>query len=234
MHSSTSPASSSSTLARAAASRRWLALALVALGACQAAEADPETTSELTAETAHGWRGERGLAARVQRLTDRLDLRAVTDCYGAGHDLIFRDLGGAHAEALAALRRCNREDLITNVFLFDDRRAVQRLTSLREFVGFVDGFALQNGYSSARNVPGDVRIEFTGEHSAKIWSSTAAPHFLTRGGPGPADRPSLDIVSARYVDTVLRERDGVWRTVERDLIVDQIWRGEGGYPISGQ
>jgi hypothetical protein len=172
------------------------------------------------------------LVDQVQRLADLQDLRQVIDCYGMGHDLIFKDLGGAHREALEVLRRCHVEGLVTNVFLFDESKPAQRLDSLTAFVGFVDGFAQQNGYTSARNVPGNVRIEITGPASATIWSSTEAPHFLTRGPASASDRPTLDLVSARYVDRVARGRDGQWRTVERDLIVQQIWRGEGGYPFA--
>src|SRR3954469_1146063 len=110
------------------------------------------------------------LVDTVQRLSDLQELRQVIDCYGAGHDLIFKDLGGAHREALEVLRRCHVEGLVTNVFLFDESKPAQRLDSLTAFVGFVDGFAQQNGYTSARNVPGNVRIELTGPASAKIWS----------------------------------------------------------------
>ncbi|HET9626545.1 MAG TPA: nuclear transport factor 2 family protein [Kofleriaceae bacterium] len=164
------------------------------------------------------------LAAQVRRLADLQELRAIIDCYGAGHDLIFRDLGGDHREALDVLRRAHRDDLITNVFLFDEATPAQRLTSLTAFVDFVDGFARQNGYASARNVPGNVQITFTGRDAARITSSTAAPHFGTR--------PAIDLVLARYVDTAQRDGDGRWRTVARDLIVQQIWRGEGAYPFA--
>lgn len=172
------------------------------------------------------------LEARVQRLSDLQDLRGIIDCYGMGHDLIFQDLGGAHREALAVLRRCHVDGLITNVFLFDESKPAQRLESLTAFVGFVDSFAQQNGYTSARNVPGNVRIELVDATTARILSSTEAPHFLTKGPPAAGDRPTLDLVEARYVDTAKRERDGTWRTVERDLIVQQIWRGEGAYPFA--
>lgn len=174
----------------------------------------------------------RQLEARVQRLSDLQELRGIIDCYGMGHDLIFKDLGGAHREALDVLRRCHVDDLVTNVFLFDESKPVQRLESLTALVGFVDSFAQQNGYTSARNVPGNVRIEFTDPATAKILSSTEAPHFLTKGPPAASDRPTLDLVEARYVDTAKRGRDGTWRTVERDLIVQQIWRGEGAYPFA--
>jgi SnoaL-like domain len=173
-----------------------------------------------------------GLAAKIQLLSDRQDIRSVIDCYGMGHDLIFNHLGGDHSDALNVLRRCNTDDLVTNVYLFDETKPAARLDSLSAFVGFVEGFALQQGYSSARNVPGNVHIEFTGPSSAKVWSSTVAPHFLTNGAPAATDRPTVDIVSARYVDTVVRGDDDTWRTVERDLIVQQIWRGEGAYPFA--
>lgn len=172
------------------------------------------------------------LEARVQRLSDLQELRGIIDCYGTGHDLIFKDLGGAHREALDVLRRCHVDGLVTNVFLFDESKPAQRLSSLTAFVDFVDGFAQQNGYTSARNVPGNVRIELVDADTARILSSTEAPHFLTKGPAAASDRPTLDLVEARYVDTAKRGRDGTWRTVTRDLIVQQIWRGEGAYPFA--
>lgn len=216
-----------STLRRAA-----IAVAVISAPVAGCATESPEAMQESV--TASELTSHRRLAAEVQRLADLQALRQMIDCYGTGHDLIFKDLGGAHLEALDMLRRCHVEGLITNVFLFDETKPAQRLDSLTAFVGFVDSFAQQNGYSSARNTPGNVRIELTGRSTAKIYSSTAAPHFLTRTAAAPGDRPTLDLVSARYVDTVVRGDDGQWRTVERDLVVQQIWRGEGGYPFAAR
>lgn len=199
----------------------------IALASCATDAQDPAQSA-----TDNELLGLGRLSARVQRLADLQELRSVIDCYGMGHDLIFKDLGGGHREALDVLRTCHSDALVTNVFLFDETTVVQRLDSLAAFTAFVDGFAQQNGYSSARNVPGNVRIEITGPASATIWSSTQAPHFITRGAPAASDRPTLDLVEARYVDTVVRGDDGRWRTVERDLIVQQIWRGEGSYPFA--
>ena len=202
---------------------------IAALAGC--ATQDPDAPVDAVSESAT-LAQHRELEAQVRRLADLQELRGIIDCYGTGHDLIFKDLGGAHREALEALRRCHVEDLVTNVFLFDESKPAQRLDSLTAFVGFVDAFAQQNGYTSARNVPGNIRIELTSPGTAKIFSSTEAPHFLTRGPAAASDRPTLDLVEARYVDTAKRDRDGRWRTVERDLIVQQIWRGEGAYPFA--
>lgn len=211
------------------ASTSLLAIIAAALTGCatENSGAPVEATSESGLLSQH-----RELEAQVRRLSDLQELRGIIDCYGTGHDLIFKDLGGMHREALDVLRRCHVDDLVTNVFLFDESKPAQRLESLTAFVGFVDGFAQQNGYTSARNVPGNVQIEFTGPETARISSSTEAPHFLTKGPPAASDRPTLDLVEARYVDTAKRDRDGRWRTVERDLIVQQIWRGEGAYPFA--
>lgn len=172
------------------------------------------------------------LEHELQAMLDREHIRGLLDCYGTGHDLIFAELGGAHSAALSELRQCHTEDLITNVYLFDTTTPVARLENLEAFVGFVDEFARMNGYSSARNVPGNIRIHITSATSARVTSSTSAPHFLTDGAAGGEDRGTIDVVSARYADTVVRQPDGTWRTVERDLIVEQIWRGEGGYPFA--
>jgi hypothetical protein len=77
-------------------------------------------------------------------------------------------------------------------------------------------------------VPGNVQVEFTGPVSACGRSSTVAPHFLTIGPKSPA----TDFVEARYVSSVVRGNDDVWRAVEFDLVVQQIWRGAGVYPFA--
>jgi hypothetical protein len=206
-----------------------LALLLAALPACTTADAEGSVSARVPEDPA-------GLAAKVQQLADLDAIRAVPACYGLGHDLIFRHLGGDHRDALEALRRCHRDALITNVYLFDETRPAAHLTSLAGLIGFIENFALQQGYSSARNVPGNVRVEVLGPSSARVLSSTAAPHFLTHGAstgaPGGTDRPTLDLVSARYVDLVQRDPDGVWRVVQTDLFIEQIWRGEGAYPFA--
>src|SRR5215510_10450186 len=171
-----------------------------------------------------------GVAARVQQLEDREAVRAIPSCYGYGHDLIFKHLGGDQTEAISALRRCYVNALTTNVFLFDETTATTTLHSIHELIGFVESFAKDQGYTSARNVPGNVQVEFTGPATARVQSSTVAPHFLTIGPKSPA----TDFVEARYVDNVVRGNDGVWRTVEFDLVVQQIWRSAGTYPFAAQ
>jgi hypothetical protein len=171
-----------------------------------------------------------GLAARIQQIEDLEAVRAIPACYGYGHDLIFKHLGGDQTEATSALRRCHVNGLTTNVFLFDDATATATLHSIRDLIAFVESFAKDQGYSSARNVPGNVQVEFTGPSTARVLSSTVAPHFLTIGLKSPA----TDFVEARYVNTVVRGNDGVWRTVEFDLVVQQIWRGVGTYPFARQ
>lgn len=118
--------------------------------------------------------------------------------------------------------------LTTRVFLFDETTAATTLHSIRDLVAFVESFARDQGYSSARNVPGNVQVDFTGPATARVQSSTVAPHFLTLGSKSPA----ADFVEARYVNDVVRGRDGVWRAVAFDLVVQQIWRGAGVYPFA--
>ena len=174
--------------------------------------------------------GTAGVAARIQQLEDLEAVRAIPACYGYGHDLIFKHLGGDQTEAINALRRCHVNALTTNVFLFDDTTATTTLHSIHDLIGFVESFAKDQGYSSARNLPGNVQVEFTGPATARVQSSTVAPHFLTIGPKSPA----TDFVEARYVNNVVRGNDGVWRTVEFDLVVQQIWRGVGTYPFAQQ
>src|SRR5262249_40527953 len=115
-------------------------------------------------------------------------------------------------------------------FLFDETTPTTTLHSIRDLIGFVESFAKDQGYSSARNVPGNVQVEFTGPTTARVQSSTVAPHFLTIGPKSPA----TDFVEARYVNNLARGNDGFWRTVEFDLVVQQIWRGVGTYPFAQQ
>ena len=169
-----------------------------------------------------------GVAARVQRIEDLEAVRAIPACYGFGHDLIFKHLGADQAEAIDALQRCHVNALTTRVFLFDETTPTTTLHSIRDLIAFVESFAKEQGYSSARNVPGNVQVEFTGPTTARAQSSTVAPHFLTIGPKSPA----ADFVEARYMHNVARGSDGVWRTVEFDLVVQQIWRGVGVYPFA--
>ena len=169
-----------------------------------------------------------GSMARLEKLESLEAVRAIPSCYGYGHDLIFKDLGGTHQEAIDALRRCHVDSLTTNVFLFDEARPIATLHSIGELIAFVESFAKEQGYSSARNVPGNVQVEFTGPASARVQSSTVAPHFLTVGPKSPG----TDFVQARYVDNVVRGRDGIWRAIEFDLVVQQIWRSAGTFPFA--
>ena len=134
----------------------------------------------------------------------------------------------ADLEAIAALQRCHVNALTTHVFLFDETTAATTLHSIGDLVAFIESFAKDQGYSSARNVPGNVQVELTGRTTARVQSSTVAPHFLTLGSKSPA----TDFVEARYVSDVVRGSDGVWRAVEFDLVVQQIWRGVGVYPFA--
>src|SRR5262245_4549258 len=178
--------------------------------------------------SSHSGDGTPGVAARLKQIEDLEAVRAIPACYGYGHDLIFKHLGADQTEAIDALQRCHVNGLTTRVFLFDETTAATTLHSIRDLIAFVESFAKDQGYSSARNVPGNVQVEFTGPATARVQSSTVAPHFLTIGPKGPA----ADFVEARYVSHVVRADDGVWRAVEFDLVVQQIWRGVGVYPFA--
>src|SRR5262245_4639781 len=178
--------------------------------------------------SSHSGDGTPGVAARLKQIEDLEAVRAIPACYGYGHDLIFKHLGGDQTEAIDALQRCHVNALTTNVFLFDETAPAATLHSIGDLIGFVASFAKDQGYSSARNVPGNVQVEFTGPASARVQSSTVAPHFLTIGPNSPA----ADFVEARYVNNVVRGNDGIWRAIEFDLVVQQIWRGAGAYPFA--
>jgi SnoaL-like domain len=173
------------------------------------------------------------LAARTRALEDREAIRDAAACYGQGHDEIFRHLGADQSEALAILRECHTDDLATKVFFFDQSSPTDELASLEELIRFIEQFAIDTGYTGARNVVGDIRIDFTGPDSAVMTSATQAPHFI-QGAADPAGAPTLDVVSARYVDELERGEDGTWRSRKKSLIIDQIWRGIGFYPFAAQ
>jgi hypothetical protein len=176
----------------------------------------------------HASDGSASIAARLQRIEDLEALRAIPGCYGYGHDLIYKHLGADQTEAIDALQRCHVNALTTHVFLFDETTAMTTLHSVRDLIGFIESFAKDQGYSSARNVPANVQVEVTGPTTARVQSSTVAPHFLTLGPKSPA----ADFIQARYVSDVVRGSDGIWRVTEFDLVVQQIWRGVGAYPFS--
>lgn len=178
----------------------------------------------------HTGDGSASIAARLQRIEDLEALRAIPGCYGYGHDLIYKHLGSDQTEAIDALQHCHVNALTTHVFLFDETTAMTTLHSIRDLIGFIESFAKDQGYSGARNVPGNVQVEVTGPTTARVQSSTVAPHFLTLGPKSPA----ADFVQARYVSDVVRGSDGIWRVAEFDLVVQQIWRGVGAYPFSQQ
>lgn len=205
---------------------RAILVACCVAGLTIAVGAERKTSTTGTMAQAHEDLG--GLREKVQTLVDADAIRAIPSCYGYGHDLIFRHLKGDHSDALEALRRCHVDNLITNVYLFDETKPNAQLHSITDLINFVEGFAVREGYSSARNVPGNIQIAFAGPATAQVLSSTVAPHFLTNGPNSPA----ADFVEARYVDRVARGNDGVWRAVEFDLVVQQIWRGTGIYPFA--
>jgi hypothetical protein len=170
------------------------------------------------------------LAVRAQVLEDRAAIREAADCYGRGHDEIFRHLQGDQRAALAILRNCHVDDVATDIFFFTEATPMAQLTSLAQLVGFIEQFAVNSKYTSARNVPGDIQIDLTGPDTAVMLSSTSAPHFIQ--SPAAGVQPTLDLVSAHYRDQLARGADGTWRTTKKALIIDQIWRGSGAYPFA--
>lgn len=75
-------------------------------------------------------------------------------------------------------------------------------------------------------MPGNVQVDFTGPATARVQSSTVAPHFITATVlPPTSSRRAI-------VDNVVRDSDGVWRVVEFELVVQQIWRGVGTFPFA--
>ncbi|MEM9459860.1 MAG: nuclear transport factor 2 family protein [Myxococcota bacterium] len=172
-------------------------------------------------------------ADRLQALEDRDAIREVAACYGRGHDVIFTDLGGPKTEAFDILSTCFTPDVHTDVYFFDDPLPVASLDGLVELVGFIEQFAIDTGYTSARNVVGDVQIELHEDDTAFMVSATATPHFIQPVDPAAVE-PTVDLVTARYEDHLVRDDDGTWRTQTKVLRLDDFWRGQGSYPLGGQ
>src|SRR5215471_2866280 len=103
--------------------------------------------ASMSGRAARTGEGTASVTARIQQLEDLEAVRAVPACYGYGHDLIFKHLGGDQTEAINALRRCHVDALTTNVFLFNDTTATTTLHSIHDRIGFVESFAKAQGYT---------------------------------------------------------------------------------------
>ena len=211
-----------------------LALAMLT-GGCDVAledEANPELGSvqaamgitELSAQI-------EDLSVRTQELEDREAIRSAVACYGRGHDEIFRHLQGDQSPSLAILSECFTADVTSDVYFFNSPTPTTQLTTLAQLVGFIEQFAIDNSYTGARNIVGDVGIEFTGPDTARVLSATSTPHFIAPAN-APQNEPTVDVVSARYIDEMVRGSDGVWRSRHKTLILDEFWRGTGFYPFA--
>lgn len=214
-------------------------IVLVGFTACASPPVSPESTAALairvdSLETTLGEVQDDVAASGTQlgsleeeRL--RAGVARVPSCYGRGHDAIFRDLGGTHAEARDLLGGCFSEDVQTDFYFFDGATPTH-LDGLDALIGFIDGFASSTGYHTARNTPGNVSVEMTGSSSARVVSSGTTPHFSRL--PATAGDPAfVDMISARYVNEVTLGSDGVWRTTVFTIHVDEIWRAEGAFPM---
>ena len=171
------------------------------------------------------------LAVRTQELEDRQAIAATAACYGRGHDEIFRHLQGDQSVARTMLSKCHTDDIKSEVYFFADPSPMATLDSLDGLIGFIENFAVQSHYTGARNIVGDIDIQFTGPDTATMLSATSTPHFI-QGTGDQAGEPTVDVVSARYIDELVRGKDGAWRSSKKTLILDEFWRGTGFYPFA--
>lgn len=157
------------------------------------------------------------------------DAASVASCYGRGHDLIFKHLGGDQSAALALLRGCFAEDVKSEFYFFNSPEPV-RLANLNELVSFIENFALTAGYHSARNTPDNLEVSPTGPRTARLAASGVTPHFSIAPAT-PGEPAFVDWVSARYQHKLQLDKDGIWRTTRFVIHIDEIWRAQGAYPL---
>ncbi|MEN0067826.1 MAG: nuclear transport factor 2 family protein [Myxococcota bacterium] len=167
-----------------------------------------------------------------ETLASQVDVAALTrfaDCYGRGHDLVFFDLGGSQTAALDALGDCFASDVVSE-FRFFGAPNGDVLEGLPALVGFIEQFALQSGYNTARNIPGNVNVELLGPDDALVTYSGNTPHFSV-APTDPKARGFVEWFSARYTATARRDADGVWRTTQFDIEIDEVIRQEADFPF---
>jgi SnoaL-like domain len=167
---------------------------------------------------------------RVAELEDVEAIREAAACYGRGHDAIFFDLGGDQAEARSILGGCFEPGVTSRVYFFGAPDPAATLAGLDGLIGFIEKFALDNHYTGARNTPGNVDVTLHGDGTATMTTSGATPHFIASGAGGV--EPTVDVITARYVDRLRKGEDGLWRTYEKELRIDAVWRGSGQYPLA--
>ncbi|HEU4403866.1 MAG TPA: nuclear transport factor 2 family protein [Polyangiaceae bacterium] len=211
---------------RGVASAAKLALSLCAVGLAAPGCADDDEPEIAPAAL----EGREGVAGRLDELEDRAAIGSVAACYGRGHDAIFTDLGGGQAEARAILGECFEPGVRARVFFFGAPQPTAVLEGLDGLIGFIEQFAIDSRYTSARNVPGNVEITLRPDGTATMLSSTSAPHFIAPEAGGVV--PTVDVITARYVDELRRGEDGRFRTYAKDLFIDEAWRGSGQYPFA--
>lgn len=161
----------------------------------------------------------------VEQLRAIDDLEDIAACYGVGHDAIFFDLGGPQVESLSILGGCFAPD-VHSEFVFFGGDAVP-LEGLPALISFIETFAIDTGYHSARNTPGNVRVELLDDDDAVVTTAGATPHFSLAS----LDEPFIDLITARYTHVVHRDDDGGWRTTELIVEIDEVARFDAAYDL---
>ncbi|MGH1341918.1 MAG: hypothetical protein ACRBN8_10225 [Nannocystales bacterium] len=166
-----------------------------------------------------------GLLEDLDALRARADLEDIAACYGVGHDTVFFALGGDQSETLSILGDCFAAD-VQSEFVFFGGDSVP-LDGLPALVSFIETFALDTGYHTARNMPGNVQVEMLSSTDAIVTTSGSTPHFSL----STLDAPFIDLITARYTHVVSLDDDGRWRTTEFIIEVDEVARFDTVYPL---
>lgn len=183
-------------------------------------EGDAEDTT--TFET--GWREVEELEEELLLQQTKQELRELAACYGVGHDLLFLDLGGPQTASLEVLRQCFSDDVHTDVIFFGGEPTA--LDGLPGLVSFVETFALDSGYHTARNTPGNVGVELLSDEDAIVTSSGATPHFSLAS----AESPFVDWITAKYTHVAHLEDDG-WKTTTFTIEIEEVAHVGIAYPL---
>lgn len=174
--------------------------------------------------------------ANLQRTQDLADIAAVSGCYGRGHDAVIPGKNADQSIALAILQTCFADDVQSEFRYFGNpAEPADQLDGLSALAEYIGSFWANAGYHSARNVPGNVHVDFVDADHAQLLYSGTTPHFSLAqedADPDPqivSRAGFIDLISASYSSELARDGDGVWRTTHFSIGIKEVMRVPGTY-----